>query len=72
MPLIGVWIADGYLRSLTLCAAPRVLDGRPHPTLQERVGTITDAGHITPLPPPFHPGPKCDGEFTTQPRPNLP
>ncbi|MEU5322202.1 MFS transporter [Streptomyces sp. NPDC021056] len=72
MPLIGVWIADGYLRSLTLCAAPRVLDGRPHPALQERVGTLADAGHITPLPPPFHPGPACDGEFTTPPRPNLP
>ncbi|MGW1622837.1 MFS transporter [Streptomyces sp. NPDC002172] len=72
MPLIGVWIADGYCRSLTLCVAPRVLDVLPHPALQEHVGTIADAGHITPLPPPFHPGPKCDGEFTAPPRPNLP
>ncbi|WP_329288508.1 MFS transporter [Streptomyces pseudovenezuelae] len=72
MPLIGVWIADGYCRSLTLGVAPRVLDAFPHPALQEHAGTVADAGHITQLPPPFNPGPHCDGELTTPPRSNLP
>ncbi|MFF0087028.1 hypothetical protein ACFYR1_46320 [Streptomyces canus] len=72
MPLIGVWIADGYCRSLTLCVAPRVLDGLPRPALQEHVGAIAEAGHIAPLPPPFRPRPECDGEFTAPPRSNLP
>ncbi|MFF7521897.1 MFS transporter [Streptomyces pseudovenezuelae] len=72
MPLIGVWIADGYCRSLTLSVAPRVLDAFPHPALQEHAGTVADVGHITQLAPPFNPGPQCDGEFTTPPRSNLP
>ncbi|WP_406432366.1 MFS transporter [Streptomyces sp. NBC_00631] len=49
MTLGGVWIADGYCRSLAISVAPRVLYALPHPAVKE-------TGDTAPVPQPLGPG----------------